>query len=98
LGGTMLPKFSVQTSAARVVVRFRQPEFASEAFIRFDHDVLRRLAHAGLPVPLPLSRRDGTSWLRVEGGTLEALSWIDGESFEGGGLALHNLGQCLARL
>jgi Ser/Thr protein kinase RdoA (MazF antagonist) len=98
LGGTATPKFSVQVPAGRFVVRARPAEFASEGFIRFDHESLGRLAEAGLPVPRPCCRADGRSWFHAEQGVFEVLSWIGGNPFvEGDRAAITALGSFLAR-
>jgi homoserine kinase type II len=98
LGGTATPKFSVEVPAGRFVVRARPAEFASEGFIRFDHESLGRLAEAGLPVPLPCRRADGTSWSHAGQRVFEVLSWVDGEAFyEGDRAAIAALGSFLAR-
>jgi Ser/Thr protein kinase RdoA (MazF antagonist) len=98
LGGTATPKFAVQVPAGRFVVRARPAEFAPERFIRFDHESLERLADAGLPVPRPRLRADGTSWLSTEQGVFEVLSWVEGGPFlEGDRAATTALGRFVAR-
>ena len=98
LGGTATPKFAVRVPAGRFVVRARPAEFASERFIRFDHECLWRLADAGLPVPRPLRCTDGTSWFNTEHGVFEILSWVEGEPFrEGDRATITALGAFLAR-
>jgi Ser/Thr protein kinase RdoA (MazF antagonist) len=98
LGGTATPKFAVQVPAGLFVVRARPAEFAGEGFIRFDHESLEHLARAGLPVPRPRRRADGTSWFCTEHGVFEVLSWIEGSPFpEGNRAAISALGSFLAR-
>jgi len=99
LGGTATPKFDVRTPRGRFVVSVRQPDFASENAIAFDHHALGRLAAAGLPVPSPQRQSNGMSFLRVGERTLEVLSWIDGELFSPGDrAAISDVGRFLARL
>jgi Ser/Thr protein kinase RdoA (MazF antagonist) len=82
----------------RFVVRARPAEFANEGFIRFDHESLGRLAGAGLPVPRPRRRADGTSWFHAGQGVFEVLSWVGGDAFrEGDRTAITALGSFLAR-
>jgi Ser/Thr protein kinase RdoA (MazF antagonist) len=98
LGGTATPKFAVQVPEGRFVVRARPAEFASDGFIRFDHESLERLAEAGLPVPRPRRRADGTSWFHAGQAVFEVFSWVGGEAFrEGDRAAITALGSFLAR-
>lgn len=98
LGGTATRKWDVTTDQGRFVVRVRAAEFADEDATRFDHEVLRRLARAGFPVPMPLVNTDGSTWLAQDGHVLEVLSWIDGDPFsEGDQAAVRSLGHLLAR-
>jgi homoserine kinase type II len=78
-GGTASPKWAVATGKGRFMVRVRPAEFASEDAVRFDHGVLRRLLDAGLPVPAPVPRPDGSTWLKLDGRVYEVLGWVQGE-------------------
>ena len=98
LGGTATPKFDVETDRGRFVVRVRSEEFSREDIVRFDHEVLRRLAAQGMPVPCPQERPDGTTWLHLNGHAIEVLSWVEGEPFSWHDLdAVRNVGRFLAR-
>jgi Ser/Thr protein kinase RdoA (MazF antagonist) len=98
LGGTATRKWDVTTTEQRFVVRVRAAEFADLDATRFDHEALRRLSRAGLPVPTPLVNADGSTWLVHEGHTLEVLSWIEGDPFrDGDRAAIRSLGSLLAR-
>ena len=98
LGGTATPKFDVLTSGGRFVVRARSQEFSQEDAVRFDHEVLRRLAVQGMPVPCPQVRPDGTTWLHLDGQAIEVLSWVEGEPFSWDDLdAVRDVGRFLAR-
>ncbi len=98
LGGTATPKFDVETHDGRFVARVRPEEFSGESFLHFDHEILRRLADRGLPVPRPRRRPDGTTWLRLGGYTIEVLSWVEGVPFSWDDLeAVRNVGRFLAR-
>ena len=81
-GGTSSPKWAVETGGDRFLLRMRPGEFADPAFVRFDHAVLAQLGKAGLPVPKPLARHDGTTWVSCHGKTYEVLPWIDGTPFD----------------
>jgi Ser/Thr protein kinase RdoA (MazF antagonist) len=81
LGGTAVKKWSVTTAAGRFVVRVRPAEFADPGSIVFDHQVLRRLAEAGLPVPAPISTPSGRSTWEIDCSLYEVLPWIDGDPF-----------------
>jgi len=52
LGGTAARTWAVSTVKGRFVIRVRPPEFSTVDCVAFDHDVLRRLATQGLPVPM----------------------------------------------
>jgi Ser/Thr protein kinase RdoA (MazF antagonist) len=98
LGGTASPKWSIETSRGRLVVRRRPAEFAGRGVTHFDHALLARLAGAGFPVPAPLPRPDGSTALRHEGHVYEVLAWVEGEPFvEGDAQAIAGVGTFLAR-
>jgi len=98
LGGTAALKCAVQVPKGRFVVRARPAEFTDERMIRFDHESLRRLAEQGLPVPCPQKRADSTSWVCLEEGVFEVLSWVTGDPFPEDNLdAVANVGEFLAR-
>lgn len=98
LGGTATPKFEVRVEAGHFVARKRTAEFSADDLIRFDHESLRRLADAGLPVPRPCMSPEGTSWVQVDDGRFEILSWIEGDTFQENDLkAVANVGRFLAR-
>ena len=98
LGGTATPKFAVEVPNGRFVVRVRPCEFAQEPTIRFDHEMLWRLAQAGLPVPCPQKRLDQTSWFHLGEHVVEVLSYVEGQPFEENDYdAIGNVGQFLAR-
>lgn len=98
LGGTATPKFDIQTPQGRFVFRVRPPEFAEEKLVRFDHEVLWRLHRAGLPVPCPYMRPDGTNWFVSNNRMWEVLSWVEGEPFDKNNLQeIYNIGQFMAR-
>ncbi|MFH1918811.1 MAG: phosphotransferase, partial [Planctomycetota bacterium] len=97
-GGTATAKWVVTSAAGRFVLRVRPAEVADEESIRFDHEVLRRLAAAGLPFPTPLARNDGSTWLRLGDRVYEVFPWVAGEPFDyGDAEAVHRLGTFLAR-
>jgi len=82
LGGTATEKFAIETARGRFVIRVRPWEFASEGRIQFDHETLRRLAAAGLPVPCLQTRQNGSTWLEHGGRIVEVLSWVEGGEFQ----------------
>ncbi len=97
-GGTASPKWAVTSAKGRFVVRVRPGEFADKDSIHFDHEALRRLSEAGLPVPTPLARPDGSTWFSHDGKVYEVLHWVEGQPFAEGDLdAVHALGGFLAR-
>lgn len=98
LGGTASPKWAIDTRQGRFVVRRRHAEFASAGATHFDHVLLAGLAAAGLPVPRPLARHDGSTALAHEGQVYEVLAWLDGDPFvEGDTQAIAGMGAFLAR-
>ena len=97
-GGTASPKWAVTTGGRRLLVRLRPPEFSGRESIRFDHASLGRLKEAGLPVPVPLAKADGATWLCLDGHVYEILRWVDGEPFDESNLeAAGAVGAVLAR-
>ena len=97
-GGTAGRKWTVRSDKGRFVVRVRPEEFADDGSVGFDHAALRRMSDAGLPVPAPLARPDGSTWLRTGGEVYEVLHFVAGEPFvEGDVDAIRGLGEFLAR-
>ena len=98
LGGTASPKWAVETPQGRFVIRRRPAEFAGRGATHFDHAMLGRLAAAGLPVPRPVPRPDGSTTLHHEGGVYEVLAWVEGDPFvEGDPQAIAGIATFLAR-
>jgi Ser/Thr protein kinase RdoA (MazF antagonist) len=98
LGGTATWKCAVECARGRFVVRARPADLSEEKMARFDHEVLWRLVKAGLPVPCPQKRSDGTSWLHIGGQLVEIFSWVEGLPFAWSDLAaVEDLGRFLAR-
>ncbi|MEA1951231.1 MAG: phosphotransferase [Planctomycetota bacterium] len=96
-GGTASPKWAINSDKGRFIVRVRPSEFANIQSVCFDHKALARLTQSGLPVPAPLTRSDGTTWLCKDGKMYEVLHWVDGEPFNESDLdAIAGLGVFLA--
>ena len=81
-GGTASPKWGVASAKGRFVVRLRPGDVAGAESVSFDHQALRRLSEAGLPVPTPLAKTDGSTWLSLGGRVYEVLHWVDGDPFD----------------
>ena len=80
------------------MLRMRLAEAASEGHISFDHEVLRRLHAAGLPVPLPRPTGDGKSWVCDGERCYELLGWVTGCRFDRDDLqSIFQLGRFLAQ-
>jgi Ser/Thr protein kinase RdoA (MazF antagonist) len=98
LGGTATRKFAFETPRGRFVARFRPEEFADGGMIGFEHEILWRLVKAGLPVPSPQKRTDGTSCLIHGRRVVEVHSWVEGQPFvPGDRAAVRNVGRFLAQ-
>ena len=97
-GGTACPKWAIRAGDERFVIRVRPGEFAGGENTAFDHAALRRLGEAGLPVPQPLAAPDGETWVRIGDRVYEALTWVDGETFDEGDVKSHRgLGRFLGQ-
>jgi len=98
LGGTASHTYLAEGEFGRIVIRIRSPEFSSEELVQFDHQCLKRLADAGLPVPSPLEAPSGATWIHCEGQIVELMTWITGDPFqEGDQRAIANVGESLAQ-
>lgn len=98
LGGTATPKWTINTSDRRFVVRIRPDEFSDAGQSTLTHQALIKLADAGLPVPRPLPISSGKTLYDHGDSVIEVLQWIDGDIWTGDSPeAFRNLGVFLAR-
>jgi Ser/Thr protein kinase RdoA (MazF antagonist) len=98
LGGTATPKWTINTSDGRYVVRIRPDEFSDTNQSALTHQALIKLANAGLPVPRPLLQSSGETLYHHGDSVIEVLDWIDGDIWNGGSPeAFRNLGVFLAK-
>jgi Ser/Thr protein kinase RdoA (MazF antagonist) len=98
LGGTATPKWTINTSEGRYVVRIKPDEFSDANRSTLTHHALTKLADAGLPVHRPLPRSSGETLYTHGDFVIEVLEWIEGEPWvDGSAEAVRNLGVFLAR-
>ena len=98
LGGTATKKFSAQTPKGKFVVRIRPSDFASQTLTIYDHTILQDLCEMNLPVPYPMKKPDGTTWIKIDEDVFEVLSWVEGNYFDYNDIgSLKSLGNFLGR-
>lgn len=62
-----------------LVLKRGRPE-QDEADVTWEHEHLRRLQETGFPAPAPIPAFDGQSWLRLDGQTWAALTYLPGRT------------------
>ncbi len=68
----------VAAPGGRLFLKRRNPRYARENWVRFDHALLEHLAADGLPVPRPLVAESGRSWVVEDGDIYELFEFIEG--------------------
>ncbi|NOY79730.1 MAG: phosphotransferase [Kiritimatiellaeota bacterium] len=84
-GGTAGKTWKVVTSRGKWLLRLRGVRTSSDRLIAFDHALRRHLLDHGIPTVVPLRRRDGRSFIRIEGRACEVYPFIEGRSLSGAG-------------
>lgn len=99
MGGTAASKVLVDDGPRRYVIRRRPPQFSGPSYLRFDHELNRRLAAEGFPVAPYLPSRDGSTWVALDGAVFEATPYVPG-AIEGrpNERQLRDLGRQVGRL
>jgi Ser/Thr protein kinase RdoA (MazF antagonist) len=89
----------IAAPGGRLFLKRRNPRYAREDWVRFDHALLQHLAADGLPVPRPLAAETGESWV-VEGEDIyELFRFIEGSAHRpGNALELRSAGEMLGRI
>ena len=77
-GGTALAKVVLDTPGGRYILRQRRPAWSSRPVCAFDHGVIRCVAEAGLPTPLPVPSRNGQTWVMHQGLAYEFYPFVEG--------------------
>jgi Ser/Thr protein kinase RdoA (MazF antagonist) len=65
-------------------VRVRNPKYAAEDAMRFEHDLLTHLKAAGLPVYPPLLSRSGEPWAWIGNACVQLSPLVAGEAYAAG--------------
>jgi homoserine kinase type II len=63
-GGTANANVRITTAAGEYFLRRRNPKYAAEPFVAFDHALMAHLTQSGLPTPREVLTRDGAAWVR----------------------------------
>lgn len=82
--GTANPAVIAVTSTGQFFIKRRNPRYCSSEQLSYDHDVIRKLAQAGLPVTPPRHTVQGSRWLALEGQIYEVYELIVGTAHEYG--------------
>lgn len=82
-GGTANQNFRVTGTKGSYVLRRRNPRYSSDMWIDYEAEYLNHLFAAGLPVPVPLTARDGDIRVRVGENVYQLYTEIrQGEPFQ----------------
>jgi Ser/Thr protein kinase RdoA (MazF antagonist) len=86
-GGTANANAIVETDRGTVFVKRRNPKYAAEPFVRFDHCFMEHMAAWGVVTPLALRADAGERWVRLHGHVYEVYPFIVGERHDRGSIA-----------
>lgn len=84
--GTANRAVIVVTKKGQYFFKLRNPRYSSRGQLIFDHEVIRRLHQAGLPVTPPVRTRNGSRWLQWEKDVYELYPLIEGDDHVPGNL------------
>ena len=82
--GTANASVLVDAGGHSFVLKRRNPRYAVEDWLAFDHALMAHLRGRGIPVPLPLVARDGRTWLGMAGAIFELTAFLPGEEHRWG--------------
>lgn len=83
-GGTANAAAIVEAPEGRLFLKRRNPRYAREEWVRFDHALFAHLAAGGLPVPRGVASHSGLPWV-IDGETIyELFEFIEGEQHRPG--------------
>src|SRR5438067_2426931 len=97
-GGTANANVTLQTASGRYFLKRRNPKYADERYVAFDHRLMEDMAPHGAGTPLAALTREGSSWLRMDGAVYELYPYQPGGSHDRHSLSeLAAAGRALAR-
>ncbi len=82
--GTANAAAIIDTGGARLFLKRRNPGYAREDWVRFDHALLAHLTDDGIPVPQVVPTDTGKTWIAEGGHIYELFTFIDGEQHRTG--------------
>jgi len=85
--GTANPAVVVVTRKGQYFLKRRNPRYSSRGQLTYDHEVIRRLAQAGLPVTVPVKTRSGSRWLSWYDAVYELYHLVEGREHSAGDLS-----------
>lgn len=84
--GTANPAVVVVTRKGQYFLKRRNARYSSRGQLTYDHEVIRRLAQAGLPVTVPVKTRSGSRWLSWDDAVYELYHLVEGREHTAGDL------------
>lgn len=97
--GTANASVVMDAPEGRLLLRRRNPRYAREDWVRFDHALLSHLAARDVPVPQAIRAENGAGWVVEEGAIYELFEFIEGQPHRPGDPAqLRAAGETLARI
>jgi len=96
--GTANASVIVRAGAHTLLLKRRNPRYAKDAWVRFDHALMAHLAAGGIPVPVALPARDGNRWAATDDAVYELYPFMLGDEHAWGDFAqVHAAGEMLGR-
>lgn len=95
-GNPAAPKALIESASGKYLLKRRAPGFDDFARIRAEHEAQIALQSARLPVPAPVSSRDGDTLVIVEGRFYELFPYVEAEEWSPGPEPARVAGETLA--
>jgi homoserine kinase type II len=86
-GGTANTNVVLSTQRGEFFLKRRNPSYAAEGYVAFDHRLMEHLAPHGVGTPLALVSRAGTRWIRLDGRVYELYPFMPGHPHDRRSLA-----------
>jgi homoserine kinase type II len=77
-GGTANANLKITTASGTYFLKRRNPKYAQESFVAFDHALMEHMAQYDVKTPLAVITREGKRWLRIHEDVYELFPYHDG--------------------
>lgn len=97
-GGTANANMTIETATGKYFLKRRNPKYAQQGYVAFDHQLMEHLARFSIGTPLAAKTKGGERWFTQEGMVYELYPYQSGVSHDRFSLAqLASAGQRLAQ-